>query len=497
MTRTEIPDHLISGFSDFISSILGLHFPHKRRQELVRGVTAAAEDLGFNDVSSFIHLIMSEELSHELLSVLTHHLTIGETYFFRDKKLFQALENHIIPQIVMSRRGRIRHLRVWSAGCCTGEEPYSLAIALDQAIPAPKNWRINILATDINERFLQKARRGIYSAWSFRALPDHLKQKYFRRDDDSRFEISPDIRKMVYFSRLNLVDRTYPSPLSDTERMDVILCRNVLMYFADEPRAQVVTRFCRSLAPGGWLVLSPSEGDFARNSGLDPVNFSGVTVFRKTVPNQTDPACSFAAGKLSDQLRTKNTQSDVIKDYDGGKPGQPKDRRPQAVRRLEEETGRDASKPIKLVNLADIQAALPKDQPVSLNALSLAGQARVCADAGRLTEADDWCRKAIQAEKLNPANYYLLSSILQEQGLPDESIKALKQATYLDPGFVLAHVAMGHITRGLGKLNDSLRHFQTALALLKSMNDEDVLPYSDGLTVGHLVNLVRSMIPGE
>ncbi|MBF0551743.1 MAG: chemotaxis protein CheR [Deltaproteobacteria bacterium] len=497
MTRAEIPDQLISSFSEFISSLLGLHFPHKRRQELVRGVTSAAQDLGFNDVSSFIHLVMSEKLSHEQLNFLTHHLTIGETYFFRDKKLFQALENHIIPQIVMSRRGRIRHLRVWSAGCCTGEEPYSLAMALDRVLPTPKDWRINILATDINERFLQKARQGIYSDWSFRVLPDHLKQKYFRQDNDCLFAISPDIRKMVTFSRLNLIDQTYPSPLNDTERMDVILCRNVLMYFAEEPRAQVITRFCRSLAPGGWLVLSPSEGDFARQSGLVPVNFSGVTVFRKTVPDQTYPASSSAAAKLSDHPRLQAPPLDVTKDYYREMPDQLKGRRPQTVRRLGEDADRDASKPRKPVGLPDIQVALPVDQPVCQSAHSLAGQARECADAGRLTEAADWCRQAIQAEKMNPAHYYLLSSILQEQGLLDESIKVLKQAIYLDPGFVLAHVAMGHITRGLGRLEDSRRHFQSVLALLKSMNKEDVLPYSDGLTVGHLVDLVRSMIPGE
>ncbi|MBF0495420.1 MAG: chemotaxis protein CheR [Deltaproteobacteria bacterium] len=498
MTRTEIPDQLISTFNEFISSLLGLHFPHKRRQELVRGVTSAAQDLGFNDVLSFIYFVMSKELSQEQLGILTHHLTIGETYFFRDKKLFQALENHIIPQIVMSRRGRTRqHLRVWSAGCCTGEEPYSLAIAFDRVIPAPKDWRINILATDINEGFLQKARQGMYSEWSFRALPDHLKQKYFRQGDDCRFEISHDIRKMVTFSRLNLVDRTYPSPLTDTERMDVILCRNVLMYFAEEPRAQVVNRFCRSLAPGGWLVLSPSEGDFARHSGLVPVNFSGVTVFRKTVQDQTYPACASAAVRLPDHLQLQTTQLPININRYGEMPDHVKGRRPQTVSRPGKEADREAAKAKKPVGLPDIQVALPKDQTVSLDADSLACQARECADAGRLTEAGDWCRKAIQAEKLNPANYYLLSSILQEQGFMEASIKALKQAIYLDPGFVLAHVALGHITRGFGKLDDSLRHFQSALTLLKSMNSEDVLPYSDGLTVGHLVDLVRSMIPGE
>ena len=182
-------------------------------------------------------LLSSEPPSRNQIEILASYLTIGETYFFREKQTFEILEERILADLIKTRRQNERRLRIWSAGCCTGEEPYSIAMLLSKMLPDLKDWNISILATDINPRFLHKASEGVYSKWSFRDCPQGVKERYFRKAKEDRLEILPDIKKMVTFSYLNLVEDSYPSLSNCTNAMDVIFCRNVLMYFAPTDRS--------------------------------------------------------------------------------------------------------------------------------------------------------------------------------------------------------------------------------------------------------------------
>ena len=163
------PDSL-SRLSTIVSAQLGLHFPPHRAADLERGVRGAAHDLGFPSVEACVESLLSTPLSAPQIDALAQHLTVGETYFFREKNTFDALGKTALPSLIEARRNEKR-LRLWSAGCCTGEEPYSLAILLSRLLPDISTWHITILATDINSRFLQKAGVGVYSNWSFRATP--------------------------------------------------------------------------------------------------------------------------------------------------------------------------------------------------------------------------------------------------------------------------------------------------------------------------------------
>ena len=165
---------------------------------------------------------------------MASYLTIGETYFFRVEPDFNALENHILPELIHLRKDTGKYLRIWSAASSTGEEPYSLAILVRKLIPDIKDWNITILATDINTRSLAKAEKGIYGNWSFRNNPEWLKKIYFTPLLDERYQINRNIKDMVSFFYLNLARDTYPSLLNNTNGMDIIFCRNVLMYFTPE-----------------------------------------------------------------------------------------------------------------------------------------------------------------------------------------------------------------------------------------------------------------------
>ena len=277
--EAEISHNLMMRFSDFVAETMGLHFPPPRWPELQRGAVAMAGELGFADAAACMQWLMSAPLTPSQLETLAGNLTVGETYFFREPRSLEILANPILPDLIRERKGNERRLRIWSAACCTGEEPYSIAISLRRVIPDWKN--LALLATDINPRFLRKALAGAFGQWSFRAAPPWLKDRYFRAAPDGQFQISPEIKRMVHFAPLNLVQDVYPSPANDTNAMDVIFCRNVLMYFTAAQAQKVIAKLYRAQAEGGWLIVGPSELPQVSSTPYTAVNLNGAIVYRK------------------------------------------------------------------------------------------------------------------------------------------------------------------------------------------------------------------------
>ena len=257
--KPTLPDSVLSQLSQFVAAKTALHFAPERWGELEHKVSAAAKEFGFTGKEEFIQWLVSSSLTSGQLDMLASYLTIHETYFWREPQVFDALLAHVLPALVRSRENNSRCIRIWSAGCASGEEPYSIAIALCRAISVLKDWHITILATDINTCILNKAMAGVYSPWSFRNAPSWLKEGYFHCKVDGSLEILPEIRKMVSFAYLNLAEDIYPSALNNTSAMDIIFCRNVLMYFVSERARQVGQGLYRSIEEGGWLMVGASE----------------------------------------------------------------------------------------------------------------------------------------------------------------------------------------------------------------------------------------------
>jgi chemotaxis protein methyltransferase CheR len=497
--NTTLPNELLCRLSEFVAAQAGLHFPRERWRDLERGIGAAAREWGYEDVSACIQWLVSSVATRSQLEVLASHLTVGETYFFREKRSFEILEGEILPELIRSHRAADPYLRIWSAGCCTGEEPYSLAILLDRLIPDIAEWRIAILGTDLNLRFLQKARQGVYTQWSFRDTPPWVKGRYFTETGDGCFELLPEIRKRVTFSYLNLAEDSYPSLLNSTNGMDLILCRNVLMYFVPDRAKGVIHNLYRSLVDGGWLLVSSTETSQTLFAQFATINFPGASFYRKEtvkpwaveplslpVPNET-PALfqsplevvvepEVALGKEAGESLPLKVQT-------------PQTAAPQLTPYAEalalHEGGRYTQAEERLVGLL-------ADDPAEPQALAL--MARVCANQGRLVAGFGWCEKAVAADRLNPGGYYLLATILQEQDRVEEAVAALRRALYLDPDFVLAYVALGNLALRQGKCEESNRHNQNALALLGAYRQEEILPGSDGMAAGRLVELIPSSI---
>lgn len=521
-----LPDLLLSQLSDFVAAQMGLHFPAGRWRDLERGIRSAAGEFGFKDAGACGQWLLSSPLTKNQIETLASHVTVGETYFFREKKSFEVLEETILPELIRSRRGSERRLRIWSAGCCTGEEPYSIAILLSRLILDWQDWQITILATDINPHFLRKASAGVYSEWSFRDTPAWIRERYFRKASAGRLELLPPIRRMVTFAYLNLAEDVYPSLLNNTNAMDVIFCRNVLMYFAPERARKVIQNLHRSLVDGGWLIVSPSEASHVLFSQFAAVNFPAAILYRKDsrslrvaedfIPREmpVDATPGAPPGWFSHDTVSAHRPADA-----GGVTGEggmlplpidfavPSPTKHGVPHASQEGRSPDVKEPApyheafmlyeegRYAEAEKRAAALLSGDPNDAKAMALL--TRIYANQGKLDEALTWGERAVAADRLNPASHYLHATIQQERGQAEEAVKSLKRALYLDPDFVLAHYALGNLALRPGKFEAADKHFENALSLLSAYPRDDLLPESDGLTAGRLVEIIRATLYQE
>lgn len=462
--RHTLPDPLLSRLSEFLAMRIGLYFPEERWGDLERGMKAAVQEFGDASVEACVRRVLSAPLAHQQIEILASHLTVGETYFFRDQQSFEALEKSVLPELIHSRRDSGRRLRIWSVGCCTGEEPYSIAMLLDRLMPDLDQWHVTVLATDINPQFLRKAAEGIYGNWSFRGTPAWVKERYFKTGPHGHFEIHPRIKKMVTFSCLNLADDVYPSLSNNTNAMDIIFCRNVLMYFTAELAEKVVGNLYRAVVDGGWLAVSPAEASHTSFSRFSPVNFTGTTFYHKVATGDPHPTAP--------PIPPQHLEIPALRPS----PGTPW--RIEALPAADEKTGA----PVEPL----LQRQHEPDDPCLI--------ARSCANQGKLAEAAEWCGKAIALDKLNPQNHYLLATILEELGQAEAAEQSLKRALYLEPDFVLAHFALGNLRLSQGLHDEAKRHFGNALVLLQKLPLDEILPESDGLTAGRLGEIISSAL---
>lgn len=450
---------LLTKVSRFVEARMGLHFPEERLKDLERGLRSAAKEFGFDTMESFSEWLLSSSLSRGQIETLASHLTVGETYFFRDARTFEILEAQLLPEIINSRRDREQNLRIWSAGCSTGEEPYSIAIVLSRSFPGLANRNSTILATDIAPSSLKKAREGIYGEWAFRGTPQWVREKYFTRGQRD-FQIDPAIKRLVTFSCLNLAEDPYPAIINSTNAMDIIFCRNVLMYFSRERAAEVIHDLSRCLVDGGWLVISPVEAPGPDLTPLlYPVHFPGAVLYRRGTKPESDIPLSIATPQ----------------------PRAPKQKTVVAAR---------ARYPLRVKHREKVP--LPRKHPASDPGAG-ADQVRQLAGRGRLFDALTLCEEAILADKLNPSLHYLQSTIQQEMGRLAEAAASLQRAIYIDQDFAIAHFALGHLLQRQGRPREAGKHFAKACALLKSYGPEDVLPEAEGLSPARVIELINAM----
>jgi chemotaxis protein methyltransferase CheR len=253
---------------------------HLREYLVEKGLASGHELLG---------LIRGSSIEYE--SLLENLLT-QETSFFRYPAVHEALETKILPELQERKFWQNpRTLRIWSAGCSTGEEPYSIAVTLCEALKFAEAWEIEILATDISRRALRHAEKGAYSRRSLEAVPVARLDNYFEPAKHG-YQVRPRIRRMISFAQMNLAESVYVG------KIDVIFCMNVLMYFSEERRLQVLRRFYEALEPGGYFLLGHSETLTNAPVKFEPVLLGDCRMYRKPGAVESRRAPAMAEGAL-------------------------------------------------------------------------------------------------------------------------------------------------------------------------------------------------------
>lgn len=503
-------EELMFETSELIAGRLGLNFPKERWTDLERGLSNAAKELGFKNAEAVAKWCLTNHIDKNQIEILAGHLTIGETYFLREEHSFQLLKTNILPGIIQKRNDTDKRLRIWSAGCCTGEEPYSVAILLNELITDLKNWNISVLATDINPGFLRKAIDGIYSEWSFRNTPGWIKEKYFKKTKNNCYELNPSIRNMVKFFYLNLADYNYPSLLTNTNAMDIILCRNVLMYFKPETVQKVIGKFYNCLLDGGWLLVSQSETSSVLYSNFCTVNFPNAIFYKKDKDNplanrqamlhQPFTMQDFSTFPMEqekvlpeeeiDDNGTVNQWTFLLVESESTEKiktaGHEPDIYTETVQAFAE--GRNAD---SVSMILEELSRCPNDSRY------LFLLARIYANEGKLLEALELCKKAIEIDKLNSTYHFLLAVILLECGRVEDAILSLKNVIYLDHNNLLAHFTLGNLVWQNGMIKESQKHFRNALNLAEAFHPEKILPEADGMTAGRIKEIINSMLQKE
>lgn len=436
----EIQAHQLDQLNALVHERAGLRIEPHRLASIVQALRQT-DTRGFPAV---METLSSTSIDAPLWQNLLNVITIGETYFFRNKSHLDALQNHILPPLIQQRRvSQQKFLRIWSSGCATGEEPYSVAMLLREMIPDIDEWMITILATDINTASIESAQRGLYTANSFRNETRPTIQSRWFTQQGSRFELSPVISRMVSFKLLNLVSDEYPSYITNTMNMDIVLCRNVTIYFDKAETQRVVNRLYQSMNHGGWLIVGHSEPQPTVYDAFQMVSLENAIFYRK--PESQAPAPQPPVSAVRVQPVPPMPAPAVLSV-------------PEAVR------------------------------PAKPDILLLIKEA---ADAERWDEALTLLTKHEMEYRLHPYAHYLRAVIYMNSGFSDSVLAALRQSLYCDPLFVLSQALMGDCYAQRKQMADAKRHWRQALESLAQRGASDLIAFTDDVTVEMMRELLN------
>lgn len=467
----------------------GLIFPPNRRESAESGMRRAMAAACISDPTDLLRAIRA---AGEVRDILITELTVGETFFLREKGQLDFLRETVLPE--MRSTAADRPLRVWSAGCASGEEPYSLSITIKEAgWPGP----VSILGTDLAFARLVSAKRARYTAWSMRGVSDAVITQYFERQGN-QFLLRRDIRTSVEFRVLNLAALEYPSLASGVEQMDVIFCRNVLIYFDFPTVAAIAARLIASLAPGGWLFLGASDPSIAEFVPCEVVLTGAGLAYRPagTTPGKTTRVPDVAPW-TSDVLEyetfehaavpERTAESTAVADAITIESAHRSHRaNVDADTHDSSETAYDQADYESAIRLA--RAAITRGDDTDAVRIALV---RSLANRGELEAAGEACSAALDRNRMSVELTHLHGILLAEAGRYADAAAAAKRALYLSPQYTIAHLALGDALSRTGDVTSARRAFTNAETLLEGLAPDTPVPGGDGVEAAQLLRIAR------
>lgn len=499
---------LLDALAHKVHQHLGMDFSGERRSDLLRRLLRLAQDQQLTDTDRWLEELAFADWNKSQIQALVPLFSVGETYFRRDAQAFDWLaQYHLKPLLERRRKEGQRSLRLWSAACCTGEEAYGLLFLVDELLGVERNsWQVDLLATDINEDFLVRARHGLYGRNAFRGNDEAYRSRYFQAEG-SRWRVRTTWRDRIRFVRFNLADSRQPSPMPDA---DLILCRNVLMYFSPARASAALRRLLASLELEGVLMLSSVEAGIATRAGLKGRMAASNYALTKQVSMglskgsapQADtspiPSSWLAAESPAATLAPRSVPSSKAVT---SRITAPKNRLRAA------ETG-----PAALWDKA--QQALANGQPEAARqvlhayldcpALSPAQQHQAClllarswADEHQIELARQNLERALILDAASASAYWLLALLEQQVGNNRGALSALQKALYLEPDFVLGYFLQARLLQSEGQTKASSKSLQVCRQLLGEQAEDAPVPRADGMSCAQLLRLCEQISMGD
>jgi chemotaxis protein methyltransferase CheR len=462
-TSTAFPDPLVLDpyylrLKDHLIESTGLAYYSDKDTDLAGRIRRRFSKIGLLDCNSYLDFLTNGEKGQTELDELIAELTIGETYFFRYREQFEALRTTVLPEIIAKNQAS-RRLHVWSAGCATGAEAYSVAILLNRELSQNiEGWDVSIVGTDINRAFLARAHEGKFEEWAFRSTPDPLRHACFHQSGNS-WVINPEYKRWVAFQYHNLVKHPFPSLVNNLCCFDLILCRNAMIYFNRDIMRKLIAQFHQSLVEGGWLLVGHAEPNTELFQSFRAVNVPGATLYQKTTGS------AYPHGAREVERYPPITLED------------PKAQTGVALPTLLEPPAKHITEPVAI----SIAPAAPAVSEV-----------RLLADQGEWEEAARCSRKLLETDTLNPRAHFYYALVLEQMGLHAEAEQSLRRTIYLDRSFVLAHYYLGLILQTKGERRAAVRAFENVRTLLRSSDARQVFADADDLTAGDLISLAKT-----
>lgn len=420
----------------------GLVFQPSRRADFAGALAHAMGRAGVRDAVQYLERLQDQPA---LLDDLIAEITVGETYFFRDPRQLE-----VVRELAIERFPPERNLRLWSAGCASGEEPYTLAMILREA----GRTNATVTGTDLSRSALTRARQARYTRWSLRGVPEERLRAFFQMDGNQA-RPTRTIREAVEFRYLNLAEDTYPSLAAGIWHMDVILCRNVLIYLDSATVARVAKRLLDSLSPDGWLFLG----------GADPM--LGNLVSCEVVT--TDSGLAYRR-KESPKVR-------------------PLPRRIEPVVPPAATVTLAAAVPVE-----PVPEAPRVEEPAVAGPTQVIAEIRNLANSGSIEQAMRLSDQALERFRTSAELFYLQSVLLAEAGQYPAAAEAARRALYLDRDLAVAHLALGRSLAHSGDVHGSRVALQNAARLLGALPPDAIVPAADGELAGRLATMARMQL---
>ncbi len=451
-TRYELSDEEFFTLSSFIEQRVGIYFPKEKQREFQIKLEKLPK--GFCE-ESVQKLIQAVNESDDALGKVINALTVGESYFFRNRPHFAALRSSILPSLISDAEDR-RTLNIWSAGCSTGEEPYSIAMMLHDHFPQTEDWAVSIIATDINTEYLAKARAGVYRKWSMRGVEPQLISRHFDSIGEGIFRLRDYIKRRVSFQRFNLAD------LLDGARpmmgnVDLVLCRNVLIYFPFRTGDRIVAEMLEMIRRGGYLLVGHSES-FPSLGNFEAINAYATYYYRRYVNEQT--ALFSMPAQATAAIPGLAVRTTFV---------------PSPYR-------------ISLTPQPDVAQGEPETLDEKIQ------KARELANSGRNNDALAYLGELAETDgRLDYRVHFLFALIADHDGYVSKAADSLKRSIFLNKSFVVGHYYLGVIHQREGDIDDAKRSFKNVLRLLDDLRDNRELEEAEGLTAGRLREIVKSL----